>query len=70
MPAKARTPITTPPPWLTVQETAHETRLTERGVRQLIADGRLPASRIGRNLRIRRADVETLFVPVVAGSDE
>lgn len=57
--------------WMTVAEVAEDTRLSDRGVRKLIADGLLPAHKVGkRALRVRRADVDALFrqVPTV-GSD-
>jgi excisionase family DNA binding protein len=48
-------------PWLTVAEAAAELRLTGRGVRAMVADGRLPAYRVGgRVLRIRRADLDLI----------
>jgi excisionase family DNA binding protein len=60
-----RATISEPTTWLTVAEVAHHCRLTERGVRQMIADGRLPASKVGRNvLRVRRADLDRLFEPL------
>lgn len=60
----------TEPTWMTVRDVAHDTRLSERGIRQMIAEGRLPAYKV-RNphasrhtLRIRRADVDALFSPL------
>ncbi|HNP58820.1 helix-turn-helix domain-containing protein [Gordonia sp. UBA7599] len=44
---------------MTVREVAEAMRLTPRGVRQMIADGRLPAVRYAgtRQALVRRADV-------------
>jgi excisionase family DNA binding protein len=57
--------------WMTVAEVADDVRLSDRGVRKLIADGHLPAHKVGkRALRIRRADVDALFRPLpTVGSD-
>ena len=47
--------------YLTIGEAAEQLRLTDRGVRKMIADGRLPAYRVGgRALRIRRADLDLI----------
>jgi excisionase family DNA binding protein len=59
-----------PSTWLTIADLAHDTRLSERGVRQLIAEGRLPAYRVGRAIRIRRVDADALFTPHPAGGNE
>lgn len=40
---------------LTVRQAAEFLRLSQRTVRRMIADGRLPAMRIGRSIRISRA---------------
>jgi excisionase family DNA binding protein len=39
-------------------EAAGIARITDRAIRQAIADGRLPATRSGRNWRIARVDLE------------
>jgi excisionase family DNA binding protein len=44
--------------WLTTAEAAGIARITDRAIRQAIADGRLPATRSGRNWRIARVDLE------------
>lgn len=47
--------------YLTIAEAAEQLRITDRGIRKMIADGRLPAYRVGgRVLRIRRADLDLL----------
>ncbi len=62
----APTHTTTPEPaWWTVFETATYLRVTERHVRQLIAEHKLPAFKIGtKAIRIRPRDVEALLLPV------
>lgn len=56
--------------WMTVRDVAVDTRLSERGIRQMIAEGRLPAYKVGRSLRIRRVDVDGLFEALpTAGGD-
>lgn len=58
-------PESSPPAWLLVHEVAAELRMTRRGVEKMIAEGRLPAYRVGkRALRVRRSDVDALMVPV------
>jgi excisionase family DNA binding protein len=44
-------------PLLTVPEAAQHLKLSVRNVRQLIADGLLPAARIGARVRVRPADL-------------
>ena len=52
-------------PFLTVAQAADELAVTERFIRKLIAEGRLPAFRVGsRVVRIRRADLDGLLRPV------
>lgn len=51
---------------LTVQETAALLKVAPITVRRFIADGRLPAVRVGRSVRIDMADVQQLGRP--AGS--
>jgi len=48
---------------LTVEEVAAKLKASERSVRRYIADGDLPAYRLGaRAIRIRVADIETLML--------
>ena len=55
---------------LTVTEAADRLRCTTRFVRMLIADGRLPALRLGqRAIRLRLDDVDHLLTPVERWSD-
>jgi len=50
-------------PMLTTREVAEALALTERKVRNLVAEGRLPAARLGRRtMRFRREDVVALLV--------
>jgi excisionase family DNA binding protein len=51
---------TTPPDPLTVNEVAAEFRVNKKTVLGLIHDGTLPASKLGRVYRIRRADLDAL----------
>ena len=46
---------------------AELTSISERTLRDWIAQGKLPAYRVGRRLRVFIEDLEALFVPV--GSD-
>jgi excisionase family DNA binding protein len=47
--------------YLTVNEIAEHLKLNPQTVRNWIDQGRLPAVRIGRRVRIRRADVDRLL---------
>ncbi len=50
---------------LTIAEAADRLRVTTRFIRMLIADGRLPALRLGhRAIRLRRDDVDHLLHPI------
>ena len=55
---------------LTVVETARLLRVSAITVRRYIADGRLAAVRIGRNVRIDRSAVETLVGGDASGAPE
>src|SRR5688572_16896763 len=46
--------------YMTVPEVASELRLTEQTVRDLIKRGDIPALKIGKQYRIKRADFEKL----------
>jgi excisionase family DNA binding protein len=50
--------------WLTMTEASELTKRHERSLRYYIADGRLPAYKLGREFRFRVEDVEALFRPV------
>lgn len=53
--------------WLTVREFAALFHVTDRFAYRLIADGDLPAFKLGsKAIRIRRSDAEALLRPVVA----
>lgn len=49
---------------LTVQETAALLKVSDGTVRRHVAAGRLPAVRVGRLIRIRRAAIECFLAPV------
>ena len=42
---------------ITLAEAAASLRLSKRTVSRLIADGRVPALRVGKSLRLRRSDL-------------
>lgn len=56
--------VTKPVEWLTVAQIERERNLAQSTIRKLIAEGVLPAYRIGSNVRIKRSDLEAAFVPV------
>lgn len=67
-PARKRT-HTPPPasdevPSLKLPEVAEMLGFSERGVRKMVAQQRLSAYRIGRQLRFKRSDVMALFRPI------
>lgn len=49
---------------LSLQEAADYLGVCTKTLRRRIAEGALPAFRVGRVIRLRRRDVETLLVPV------
>jgi excisionase family DNA binding protein len=54
--------------FMTVADAAAMLRRSERTIRRLIADGRLPAQRAGRAYRIRRSDVDRLIADELVAS--
>ena len=46
---------------LTVAEVAEYLRITERTTREMIKSGKLPAAKLSKEWRIKRADVEKLL---------
>jgi len=46
---------------LTVSEVAEYLRITERTTREMIKSGKLPAVKLSKEWRIKRADVEKLL---------
>lgn len=51
----------------TIGQAADYLRLTERSIRRYIAEGKLPALRLGeKHIRIRVADVDALLKPIPA----
>ncbi|MFN8590905.1 MAG: helix-turn-helix domain-containing protein [Thermomicrobiales bacterium] len=54
--------------YLTVKETASLLRVSPITVRRYIAAGKLPAERIGRGIRIRRAAIDELAEPIDRGA--
>lgn len=56
---------------LTVAEAADRLRVTTRFIRMLIADGTLPAMRLGRrSIRLRRKDVDQVLRPMRSVASE
>src|SRR5688572_22640394 len=43
--------------WMTVDQAARELQVSDKTIRRWVAAGELPASRHGRTIRIRRADL-------------
>lgn len=46
---------------MTISEVANYLRITERTVREMIKRGELPAAKLAKSYRIKRADVEKLL---------
>ena len=56
--------------WITQQEIAEMFGISDRTVRRMIADCRIPAHRLGpRLVRIRRADALRALTPIPAARD-
>jgi excisionase family DNA binding protein len=49
---------------LTVAETAEALKVTTITIRRYIADGRLPAVRVGKGVRVRKEAVDQLLTPI------
>ena len=47
-----------PPAWLTIAQLADMVQITERHVRRLVAEDRIPVTRVGRRLRFNRARIQ------------
>lgn len=57
--------------WLTFTEFTEFTKLSARTARRYIAEGRIPAYRVGpHQIRVRRSDAEALFerIPTAGGA--
>lgn len=52
------------PVWVTMRQVTQMTQRHERTIRQAIAEGHLPAYKIGREFRFKLEDVEALLRPV------
>ena len=50
--------------YLTIQETAHLLKVPPITIRRYIADGRLPAVRVGKGVRVKKEAVERLPVAI------
>ncbi|MGV0796053.1 excisionase family DNA-binding protein [Mycolicibacterium elephantis] len=57
-------------PWMTQRQAAEYLLITDRHVRNLIADGRLTGYRMAgrRTVRLRRDEVENLMQPIPAAT--
>lgn len=51
-------PPTPSPPDMTIQDTAAYMNVSTNHVRNLIADGLLPAYRVGKIIRLRRSEID------------
>ncbi len=49
---------------LTQQQTADQLQVSPRTIRYWIAQGRLPAYRVGAQIRIKAADVDAMLRPI------
>lgn len=47
--------------FLTVAEVAERLKITQQSVRNWVADGKLPALRVGRRVRVLRSDFDRLI---------
>ena len=56
--------------WLTLAEVAQYLRLSTRTVSRMIKGGRLPATRVGRAVRIARSQLITMLASVPQISEE
>jgi excisionase family DNA binding protein len=64
----ATQPINKNPERFTIKQAAENVGCHQNTIRNLIASGQLPASRIGlRIIRIDKNDLDALFTPVVGG---
>lgn len=50
-----------PQPLLTYQDAAKQLRVTDRTIWQLVKDGKLPAVKFGRSVRIEPADLRAFI---------
>jgi putative molybdopterin biosynthesis protein len=59
-------------PYLTPLQVAHELGLSDQTVYNWIKEKRLPATKVGRALRIRRSDLERMIAAhsTTSGADE
>ena len=48
-----------PPAWLTIDQLADMIQITERHVRRLVAEDRIPVTRVGRRLRFNRIRIQS-----------
>ena len=58
MPHKPPCSTTPSPPDMTIKDSATYMNVSDNHVRNLIADGVLPAYRVGRVIRLRRSDID------------
>lgn len=56
--------------YLTVKEIAEHLKLNQQTLRNWIDDGSLPAVRIGRRVRVRRADLDRILAQGTSGAAE
>ena len=56
--------------WLGLDEAAFHAGVSPKTLRRFITSGKLPAGRVGRQIKIRESALEALWVPVPAVSDD
>jgi len=67
MPASAAARSSDPSEWITTHDAAKELGVTPGRVRQYVLEGRLPATKSGRDLLIRRNDLNLIRERRTAG---
>lgn len=50
------------PEFLSIKEVAELLRLNERTILGYVRSGKIPAANVGRTYRIRKADIDALFI--------
>jgi excisionase family DNA binding protein len=54
---------------MTIRDVSLCLKLSERTIRDMIARGELPAAKLAKSWRIRKADVEKLLTPTTRNED-
>jgi excisionase family DNA binding protein len=56
--------------WVTPEQFAEEFNTTDRHIRDMVREGRLPAIRLGRRIRIDRAAAEERLLKSMSGQQD